>query len=202
MILTPRPVSTGAGEAAAARFTFFRFLGFILLLFAAAPAGAAELHGRVIGIADGDTLTVLGRDRIEHRVRLSGIDAPERRQAFGERAKQHLAAQVFGKDVVVVWHRRDRYGRIVGKVLAPDCEHNACAKTLDAGLALIAAGLAWHYKQYEKEQKAADRVRYAAAEEAARRTHAGLWRDASPVPPWNFRRGSGSVQASPNPRPL
>jgi len=202
MFLRPRPAPTGPGAAAAARFPFLRLLCFIPLCLAAALAVAAEIHGTVVGVADGDTVTVLDRARTEHRVRLSGIDAPERRQAFGERAKLHLSALVFGKDVVVVWHKRDRYRRIVGKVLASECSRNGCAKPLDVGLTLIGAGLAWHYRQYQSEQDPDDRQRYADAEGAARRSHAGLWLEANPVAPWTFRRGPGRAQIAPNPPSL
>lgn len=201
-MLSPRPAAAGTDAASTARIALLRFLCFVPLLLAASLAAGAELLGKVVGIADGDTVTVLDRDQTGHKVRLSGIDAPERRQAYGERAKQHLAALAFGKDVVVIWHKRDRYGRIIGKVLAPDCEHSACAKTLDAGLTLVSAGLAWHYKQYKNEQEANDRARYSAAEDAARRNRAGLWHDENPVAPWNYRRGSGRAQAAPHSRPM
>ncbi|MDH5534879.1 MAG: thermonuclease family protein [Betaproteobacteria bacterium] len=197
MPLTRRLACAGPG-AAAVRISFLRLLCFLALCLAATLTAAAELRGTVVGVADGDTVTVLDRARTQHKVRLAGVDAPERRQAFGERARQHLATLVFGKDVVVVWQKRDRYGRIVGQVLAPDCSCHACAKSLDAGLALVGAGLAWHYKQYENEQDPEDRQRYADAEEAARRSHVGLWRDTSPIAPWIFRRGASSAQIAPN----
>jgi endonuclease YncB( thermonuclease family) len=81
--------------------------------------------------------------------------------------------------VVVEWSKYDRYGRVVGKVLV---------NGRDAGLAQVAAGLAWHYKAYLREQKSEDQMSYAAAEEAARRRRLGLWRDSMPTPPWDFRR--------------
>ena len=128
--------------------------------------------------------------RQPHKVRLAGIDAPEMRQPYGARAKQNLGALVFGKPVVVEWHKRDRYGRIVGHVLlaAPgDCSRPDCARLADAGLLQIESGLAWHYLRYQSEQAPEDRRRYAAAEQEARLTRAGLWRDAHPVPPWEYR---------------
>jgi endonuclease YncB( thermonuclease family) len=88
-----------------------------LLLTLATHAGAAELWGRVVSLADGDTLTVLDGDRVLHTVRLAGIDSPERRQAFGNVSRQHLAGLVFDRDVTVEWHKRDRYGRLVARVL-------------------------------------------------------------------------------------
>jgi endonuclease YncB( thermonuclease family) len=146
---------------------------------APAMAEAAQLQGEVVGLSDGDTVTVLDASRTQHRVRLAGIDAPEKSQPFGNRARQHLADLVFRKQVVVEWSKYDRYGRVVGKVLV---------KGRDAGLAQVAAGLAWHYRAYLREQKSEDQISYAAAEEAARRQRLGLWREPMPTPPWDFRR--------------
>jgi len=142
-------------------------------------AAADTLEGTVVGIADGDTLTLLDEGQTQHRVRLAGIDAPEKRQAFGTRAQQALANAVFRRRVTVVWHKRDRYGRLVAKVVS---------EGHDVGLALVSAGLAWHYKSFEQEQSADERTSYADAEVKARQQRLGLWRDASPVPPWEFRR--------------
>ena len=157
-----------------------------MLLFAA-PAPAAELLGTIIAVADGDTVTLLDGAHRQHRVRLSAIDAPERRQSYGERAKQHLASLVFGKTVRVSWEKRDRYRRIVGRVLAGECVESKCRYTIDVGLEQIKAGLAWHYKQYAVEQPPAERARYAAIELRARERREGLWNDPEPVPPWQFR---------------
>ena len=115
----------------------------------------------------------------QHRGRLSGIDAPEKRQAFGQVSKQHLSDLAYDKTVSVVFHKRDRYQRILGKVLVNGA---------DAGLDQIETGMAWHYKKYEREQSTEDRVAYARAEEKARAERRGLWRDSRPVPPWAFRR--------------
>ncbi len=154
-----------------------RFLALALCL---TPAAYAEtIVGRVVAVSDGDTLIVLDASNTQHKIRLSGIDAPERRQSFGEVSKQNLARLVFGKTVVVDWANRDRYRRIVGKVIV---------SRTDANLAQVKAGLAWHYRQYLKTQPAADRLSYAAAERRARTKRLGLWADAAPVPPWEFRR--------------
>ena len=164
-----------------------RYVCLTALVFTFAAANAAELAGRVIGVSDGDTVAVLDAAQQQHKVRLAGIDAPEKRQPFGERAKQHLSDLVYGKTVLVVWDKRDRYGRIVGRVLAPDCERAACAYTIDAGLEQVKAGFAWHYKQYEKEQKPDERVLYSTSEQQARARRDGLWREPDAVPPWQFR---------------
>jgi endonuclease YncB( thermonuclease family) len=142
-------------------------------------AQADILTGRVIKIADGDTLTVLDASKRQYRIRLTGIDAPEKKQAFGSASKQHLATLAFGKTVYVEWFRRDRYQRILGKVWVDG---------QDANLEQIRAGLAWHYKHYEKDQPPPDRIRYAQAEALARVRRVELWRDPSPMPPWDFRR--------------
>ena len=162
----------------------------VAALLVAAASPAAELRGSVVGVSDGDTITVLDGAHQPRKVRLAGIDAPEMRQPYGTRAKQHLAALVFGKPVVVVWHKHDRYGRIVGHVLLPvpgDCGRLDCARLEDAGLAQIESGLAWHYRRYQAEQTPAERGRYARAELEARTRREGLWNDTDPIPPWVFR---------------
>ena len=143
-----------------------------------AEAFAERLEGLVVAVADGDTITVLDDAKTQHRIRLSGIDAPERRQDFGNVSRQHLANAVLQRRVVVEYDKTDRYGRLVGKVLL---------NGQDECLAQVAAGLAWHYKKYEGEQPFEDRRAYAAAEDAARAAQRGLWRDANPVPPWEWR---------------
>jgi len=168
-----------------------RFTAPLLLaaLLVALPASGHQLTGRVVAVADGDTITVLDAAQHPTKVRLSGIDAPEKKQPYGARAKQHLSELVFGKIVEVDWEKHDRYGRIVGKVIAPDenCAAADCAKTVDAGLAQLSAGLAWHYKQYAKEQPRSERERYAAAETEAHLKRLGLWADSHPFPPWEWR---------------
>jgi len=149
-----------------------------VLLMASSGAVADTLVGEVVGIADGDTLTLLDATKTQYKIRLAGIDAPEKRQPFGDRSKQSLAAMVFRKQITVDWTKRDRYGRIVGKILVGG---------EDACLAQVRAGLAWHYKAYAREQSQVDRVIYEQAEGEARRDRRGLWRDPSPMPPWEFR---------------
>lgn len=144
------------------------------------PAQADTLTGRVVAIADGDTLTVLDAQHTQHRIRLAGIDAPEQRQPWGEQSKANLARMAFDQVVTVEWEKRDRYQRIVGKVLA--------LGAFDTGLAQIDAGLAWHYKKYQGEQSPADREAYAAAEDQARASRRGLWQDSGAMPPWAWRK--------------
>ena len=157
-----------------------------LLCALAALSRADVIGGRVVGVADGDTITVLDASNSQHRIRLQGIDAPESRQAFGARLKQHLSDLVFNKEVSVEWEKRDRYGRVLGKVLVGGS---------DACLAQVRAGMAWHYKYYENEQSPGDRRLYAEAEREAREAGRGLWFDPNPIPPWDFRRGRRGAEA-------
>ena len=131
-----------------------------------APAGSQTLTGRVVRIADGDTITVLDASDTQHRIRLAGIDAPESHQAFGTQSKKNLSEMVFGKDVTVVYQKTDQYGRLVGKILLYG---------KDINLEQVKAGMAWHYKEYQREQTPEDRDLYAAAEEEARKARRGLW---------------------------
>ncbi len=170
-----------------------RFILLAGILLIGTAAQAETLLGRVVAIADGDTLTVLDAGNAQHKIRVAGIDAPERAQPFGERSRQNLGALVFGKEVKVAWNKRDRYQRIVGKVWveSPDAPCRGkpdCPKTLDAGLAQITAGLAWWYRKYGTEQSAEDQGRYEHAEFEAKIRRAGLWAEKIPVPPWEWRR--------------
>lgn len=142
-----------------------------------AAASAVTLTGKVVGVADGDTLTVLVDQQMIH-VRLAGIDAPEKGQPFGQVSKKGLSKCAYGNQVEVKSHKTDRYGRTVGKVMVG---------TIDCGLRQIEQGLAWHYKAYAKEQAPEDRAAYAHAEEAAREARTGLWSEAAPVAPWQYR---------------
>ena len=160
--------------------TYFWRLAALAFVFALAPGAlAADLTGKVVEVLDGDTVDVLTSVKEVVRVRLAGIDAPEKKQAFGTASKQTLSQLVFRSEVVVEWHKKDRYGRLLGKVMVDG---------VDANLKMVQAGMAWHYKKYIKEQPSVDQLTYAEAENSARANHAGLWRDAQPTPPWMFRR--------------
>ena len=140
---------------------------------------AGTLTGRVVRVSGGDTIVVLGTGNAQHIIRLQGIDAPERGQAYGTKSKEHLSESVAGKFVVVEYDKRDRYERILGKVLLSGEDMN---------LEQIKAGLAWHHKKYEAEQTTSDRVKYSDAEREARMEKRGLWHDPTPVPPWEYRQ--------------
>jgi endonuclease YncB( thermonuclease family) len=160
------------------------------LLFRPLAVPAEVLTGRVVRVVDGDTVYVLDAATTQHKVRLARINAPERGQPFGWRSRERMAELVAGKHVEVDWYKEDRWGRLIGTVwvASPDCREEPCPKTLDAGLALVTSGLAWHFKRYAHEQSEEDRERYAFAEEEARAKKAGLWRDPDPIPPWEWRR--------------
>jgi endonuclease YncB( thermonuclease family) len=151
----------------------FRLLIPIILFTAATALLADELRGKVVSIADGDTITVLDADKKQHKVRLTGIDAPEKKQAFGAKSKARLGELVAGKDVVVEWTDKDTYGRILGKVTQ---------SALDVNLQMVKEGMAWHYRKYSKS------VELSRAEAGAKAGKKGLWADPNPVPPWDFRK--------------
>jgi len=155
----------------------------LLIVFALATvhALADTLAGRVVKVSDGDTITVLDPTNQQHKIRLMGIDAPEKKQPFGERSKQVLSNMVYDRKVVVEYSKLDRYGRKVGKVLI---DGN------DANLQQVEIGMAWHYKKYQAEQSADDRELYAVAEEQAKQESKGLWVDRKPIPPWDWRKSS------------
>jgi endonuclease YncB( thermonuclease family) len=148
-------------------------------MFCATVCFGEQLEGRVVGISDGDTISIITPEFVQYKVRLAGIDAPEKRQPFGQVSKQNLSQLIYDKVVVVDWEKQDRYQRLVGKILL-DGE--------DVNLEQIKAGLAWHYRKYKKEQVFEDRLNYLQAEEKARVDKLGLWQDAEPVPPWEWRK--------------
>lgn len=141
--------------------------------------GAQTLTGRVVRIADGDTVTVLDAENAQHRIRLQGIDAPESRQAFGTQSKKNLSTLIFDREVTVEFDKTDQYGRIVGRILLDG---------KDINLEQVKAGMAWHYKEYQREQSPEDRELYARAEDEARGARRGLWADADPIEPSAFRK--------------
>jgi endonuclease YncB( thermonuclease family) len=152
---------------------------FLLSFFCVLKVCFAEsMTAKVVAVSDGDTIVVLVDSR-QHKVRLLGIDAPEKNQPFGNQSKQSLAEMVFSKTVVIDFNKRDKYQRIVGKILLG---------SVDVNLQQIKFGYAWHYKQYEKEQDVEDRALYANQEYLARKNNIGLWSDSIPTPPWEFRK--------------
>lgn len=148
----------------------------------------------VVGVSDGDTLTArcptadVAHPYEQVRVRLAGIDAPERRQPFGARAKQALSDLVYRREARLECRKRDRYGRSVCDVWVAPASALDGPQTLDAGLAMVTQGMAWWYRHYAREQTPEARGQYEYAEAEAKARRVGLWQDAAPVAPWEFRR--------------
>ena len=133
-----------------------------------------KVVGKVVGVIDGDTIDVLTDDKKTIRIRLNGIDAPERGQPFGNNAKQFVSESVGGQTVRIVTHGEDRYGRIIGDIYRDSTLIN---------LSLVKAGLAWHYVKY-----APDNSPLREAEQSACETNAGLWSSShAAIPPWEWR---------------
>jgi endonuclease YncB( thermonuclease family) len=151
-----------------------RVVSILALFLLSVMVPAAEIRGKVVAVLDGDTVTVLDDlDKAKFRIRLSGIDAPEKKQAFGAAAKKHLSGLIFGKMVSVRFKEVDRYGRIVGTIWI-DGE--------DINRRMLRDGMAWHYSLFDKTPE------YAEAERLAREKKRGLWIERNPVDPHHFRK--------------
>jgi endonuclease YncB( thermonuclease family) len=134
---------------------------------------ARDISGKVVRVMDGDTIEILN-NRVTYKIRLAGIDCPEKKQAYGMKAKAFTSGMVFGAHVTARVDTKDRYGRYVASVLLQN------GKNLN--YELLKSGLAWHYKQYSKSQI------MAAMETTAKRKRLGLWAEKNPIPPWEFRK--------------
>ena len=131
-----------------------------------------ELIGKVVKVSDGDTVTILASDKTQHKIRLNDIDAPEKKQAFGNKSKDNLAKYIAGKTVTVQYQKKDKYKRVLGTIYY---------NNTDINLQQVKDGYAWVYKKYSNNQT------YYKAEKLARDKRVGLWADKSPVAPWEFR---------------
>lgn len=158
----------------------------LLLIDVTITAVAAQTTGKVVSVADGDTITLLLPGKQQEKVRLEGIDCPEKRQPFGTRAKQFTSKLVFGKEVSIKRYETDRYGRTIGRVYID-------GKCLNKEL--LKAGLAWHYKKYSSDQE------FAALEARARQQKIGVWGSQNAIAPWQFRNGGKSVATIKNNSP-
>ena len=150
-----------------------RILITILIMFPLLLS-AQVLKGRAVGITDGDTFTLLVNGHDHVKIRIDGIDAPEKGQAFGNRAKEYLSGMIWGKELTVTVTKKDRYGRSIGKISTPEIP--------DVGLEMIKAGLAWQYRDYNKDES------YAEAERLACENKKGLWIYKNPIRPQDFRK--------------
>jgi endonuclease YncB( thermonuclease family) len=175
------------------KFSVNAFAAAILSVLFTASVYAQSLSGSVVGINDGDTISVrtgavspglVVKSGETISVRLEGIDAPEHGQSFGDASRQNLSELAYEKQVNLECQGPDRYDRWACKVLLPNGE--------DVCLDQIEAGMAWHYKQYQKLQSATDRAAYGAAEDQARHAKKGLWSEPNPVQPQDFRHRTRS----------
>ncbi len=149
----------------------------VLLATSSQEKPCETLTGQVVSITDGDTLTVLV-DKTQHKIRLYGIDAPERGQPFGTKARQLAGILAFGRIARVEVMDYDRYGRLVGVVTVPGDK-----RPLVLNHELVRAGLAWHYRKYAPKDKTLAKL-----EAEARKAKRGLWADPTPTPPWECRQ--------------
>ena len=154
------------------------FLVLVLLVVTTADAKASIFSGKVVRIIDGDTIVILTTER-RVRVRLAGIDTPEKNQPWGNAATREMRRLVAGRTVDVEWHKKDRWNRKIGIVYS---------EGQDVGLVMVERGFAWHFKRYANEQTHSNREAYAAAEASARHRKKGLWSDPEPIAPWEWRR--------------
>ena len=156
-----------------------KYLFLLSLLFLTCSLFSAEIKGRVVSVTDGDTIIVLDEmDKGNFKIRLAKIDAPEKKQPFGNKAKQFLSSLVFGKQVTVRYKAVDRCGRILGSIYCDGAEIN---------LVMVQNGYAWHYSRYDKSPA------YIQAEQQARKQKKGLWAEKEPQNPCLFRKNQGSV---------
>jgi micrococcal nuclease len=163
------------GLALDRRISFMCLFTLCFVLLFSSPSSATEFTGKVVGIQDGDTLTVLQDGGVATRIRLWGIDAPEKRQAYSNASKQYLATLAFGKRVKVLVHDTDRYGRTVAEIILPDGRNT--------NQEMVKAGYAWWFRKYAPNDSA-----LANLESDARKAKRGLWADPHAVPPWEYRR--------------
>jgi endonuclease YncB( thermonuclease family) len=136
------------------------------------------IEGKVVDVHDGDTVTVMDANGKKFHIRLQGIDAPELKQSYGAASQANLSRMVLDRQVTIVWTKMDKYKRTVGTIMLDG---------RDINIEQVKAGLAWHFKKYADEQEPKDRVTYARAEEEARAVKLGLWQEANPTPPGDYR---------------
>ena len=146
---------------------------FVTLLILSSYLFSLELIGKVVKVSDGDTVTILTSDKTQHKIRLNDIDAPEKKQAFGNKSKDNLAKYIAGKTVKVQYQKKDKYKRILGTIYY---------NNTDINLQQVKDGYAWVYKKYSNNQT------YYKAEKLARDKRVGLWVDKNPISPWEFRK--------------
>ena len=147
----------------------------IILLCILLPliCSAQRFTVKVVSISDGDTFTAINSDNLQLKIRIWGIDAPEKKQAFGNKSKEFLSSLIFGKTISIDVQSKDRYGRLLAYVYSPEGK--------DVSLLMIHEGMAWHFTKYDNN------VVYEEAQTFAKKAKRGLWVDPSPIAPWDFR---------------
>lgn len=161
-----------------------RVLSLVLVILLFLPCqGFANFSAQVVGVIDGDSIKVLNEGK-EEKIRLVGIDCPEKKQSFGRRAKEFTSAQSFGKKVLVRDSGRDRYGRTLAEVILPD------GRSLNKEL--LKAGLAWWFRKYSHD------VSLKTLETDARMKKRGLWAEVNPIPPWDYRKAESKINKAKN----
>lgn len=145
----------------------------------------ALIEGRAISVADGDTFTLLDTQGRRWRVRLAGIDAPESAQPWADRSRLQLTQWLADRPIFLEPVKIDPFGRLVARTRIPSPD--SPDELSDAGLLLVQAGLAWHFKRYKSDQSAGEYAAFASAEQQARQSGRGLWSDPQPEAPWTYR---------------
>lgn len=155
---------------------FNKFIISIVFALFASYAFAETIYGKVVSVADGDTLTLLSNNFTEFKIRLAGIDAPEKAQAFGQVSKHQLSSLCFNKQAEVKVVATDKYHRTVGDVFCENAHANE---------EMVKGGYAWVYRQYSQGFE-----QFIPLENAAKDAKIGLWADTQPTPPWQWRRAN------------
>ena len=143
------------------------------------PQIFADLNGVISRVIDADTVVIKSDQGINYKIRLLGIDAPEINQVYGKEATRYLSNKVLGKNLKVLGENKDRYHRLLGKLIL---------NGNDINLDLVKNGMAWHYKFYKKSQEKKDQLLYSNAEIYAKVNNLGLWAKKMPMPPWQWRK--------------
>ena len=146
----------------------------LFFLIASSALNAQSFRVKVVGVSDGDTFTAINNDNLQLRIRVYGIDTPEKNQDFRGRSRQTLASYIFGKNITINVQSQDAWGRYIAYVYTPDGS--------DVSLMMLQNGMAWHFKKYDSTEK------YSKAELNAKNQRLGLWSRPNPIAPWEFRK--------------
>lgn len=154
-----------------------RFVLILIFVLISLVCSAQRFTVKVVSISDGDTFTAINKDNLQLKIRIFGIDAPEKKQAYGNKSKEFLSSLIFGKSISIDVQSKDGYGRYLAYVYSPEGK--------DVSLLMIHEGMAWHFTKYDNNEV------YEAAQAVAKKARRGLWADPSPIAPWDFRSNKG-----------